>query len=47
VKRVTVLFIALMLLPCVVFADNLTTNGSFEIDLNTLPFRTENIWRLS
>ena len=41
-KRLTALFIAVMLLlPCTAFADSLTTNGSFEIDLNALPYRTE------
>ena len=40
-KRITVLVIALILLPCAVFADSLVTNGGFEIDLNTLPYRTE------
>ena len=40
-KRMAALFIALiMLLPCMAFADSLTTNGGFEIDLNTLSYRT-------
>ena len=42
-KRLAALFIAVMLLlPCTAFADSLTTNGGFKIDLNALPYRTEN-----
>ena len=41
-KRLAALFIAVMLLlPCTAFADSLTTNGGFKIDLNALPYRTE------
>lgn len=41
-KRIISFFIALMLLlPCAAFADSLITNGGFEIDLNALPYRTE------
>ena len=40
-KCITALLVAVMMHSCTAFADNLITNGGFEIDLNTLPYRTE------
>ena len=41
-KRLTAILIAvILLLSCTAFAGSLTTNGGFEIDLNALPYRTE------